>query len=95
MAKVVVSPRAETDLQEIWLSIALDSPAAADRVLIEIGERMDRLAEFPEMGAPRPELAPGARILVVRSYLVLYEPTPDGVEVVRVIHGARNIDDLV
>lgn len=94
MAEVVVSPRAETDLQDIWFNIAIDNPTAADRVLLEIGESLGRLSDFPEMGSPRPELAPTARILVVRNYFVLYEPIAGGVEVVRVLHGARNLDDI-
>ncbi len=43
------------------------------------------------MGAPRPELAPGARMLVEGSYLILYFAEPRAVRVVRVVHGARDI----
>ena len=95
MARVLLTPLAESDLEAIWLTVALDNPTAADRLLARIGEKLERLGDFPDMGAPRPELAPGARLLVEGSYLVLYETMNDGVLVVRVVHGARDLTDLI
>ena len=95
MAKVRVSPRAATDLQEIWISVALDNLPAAERIEVSIRNKIARLADFPEMGSPRPDIAPTARMLVAGNYLVLYETADDGVVIVRVVHGARNLDDLL
>jgi toxin ParE1/3/4 len=94
VARVRVTPQAETDLEEIWLTIAVDSPSAADKLLRRIAAKLGRLAEFPDMGSSRPEIAPSARILVEGNYLILYEPVGDDVEVVRVVHGARDLRDL-
>jgi toxin ParE1/3/4 len=94
VASVTVTPRAATDLEEIWLAIALDSPAAADKLLRRIAAKLQRLAEFPDMGASRPEIAPSAKILVEGNYLILYESVGNDVEVVRVVHGARDLRDL-
>ena len=94
MAEVLLSPLAESDLQEIWLSIAAENRTAADRFLRPLTARIASLAEFPGIGSPRPELAPNARILVEGKYLVIYEPVERGVEVVRVLHGARNLPEL-
>ena len=55
---------------------------------------MQRLAEWPEMGRARPELAPGLRSFVVARYLVYYRVTRDAVEVVRVLHGRRDVDAM-
>jgi toxin ParE1/3/4 len=49
------------------------------------------LRRFPEAGAPRPTLAAGARILVEPPYVILYRVIPEGVQIVRVVHGARHI----
>lgn len=57
MRQLIVSPAALADLREIWEFIAADDAAAADRVLAEIGGRLDLLLESPLMGRPRPELA--------------------------------------
>ena len=94
MARVTVTPRAETDLEEIWLTLALENPSAADKLLRRIASKLERLAEFPEMGSSRPEVAPSAKILVEGNYLILYEPAGNDIEVVRVVHGARDLRDL-
>ena len=94
MARVRVTPRAETDLEEIWLTIALENPPAADKLLRRIASKLERLAAFPEMGSSRPEIAPSAKVLVEGNYLILYEPVGNAVEVVRVVHGARDLHDL-
>jgi toxin ParE1/3/4 len=86
--------RAEEDLIEIWNYIAPESLSAADRVLDRIDRVCEHLAENPRMGPARPDLAHGLRYFVSGSYLVIYRETPGGVEIVRVIHGARYLPDL-
>jgi toxin ParE1/3/4 len=86
--------RAEEDLIEIWNYIAPDNLAAADRVLDRIETVCERLAENPRMGPARPDLAQGLRYFVSGSYLVIYREAPGGVEIVRVVHGARHLPDL-
>jgi toxin ParE1/3/4 len=91
---VFISAQADVDLEDIWHRIAEENPRAADRLLRRIAERIGMLAEFPLIGAPRPQLSPKARILSVGKYVVLYEPVPDGIEVRRVLHGARNLPEI-
>lgn len=88
------SARAEQDLIDIWLHIALESPAAADRVLDKIDAACIGLAEYPKIGPARPDLAPGLRYFVVGSYLLLYREDASGVEIVRVVHGARLLPEF-
>lgn len=45
-------------------------------------------------GRSREELAPGLRSLAFGRYVVFYMPLPDGIDVVRVLHGSRDIDAL-
>ncbi len=75
MGEVRLTPRAESDLFEIWASIAPDNI---------------RAAEQPQMGAPRPELSATARILVHGRYVAIYEPQADGVLLVAIVHGMRD-----
>jgi toxin ParE1/3/4 len=44
------------------------------------------------MGRERNELVPGLRSFPIGRYMIFYEPLPDGVVIVRVLHGARDID---
>jgi toxin ParE1/3/4 len=83
--------RAEQDLIDIWLWIAADNPPAADRLLDRIDATCGRLADNPRMGPARPDIAPDARSFVVGRYLVLYRLVDDGIEIVRVLHGARDV----
>jgi toxin ParE1/3/4 len=87
--------RAEEDLIEIWLHIATENPGAADKLLDRIDAVFNLLAANPATGPARPDLAPDLRYFVVANYLILYRQIAEGVEVVRVVHGARYIPDLV
>ncbi len=84
-------PRAETDLIAIWRYIAEESPRSADRLLDRLDETFSRLAEMPHIGKSRFDLAPALRMFPVREYLIFYRPIEDGIEIIRVLHGRRNI----
>ena len=94
MTRYSKRPRAETDLLEIWLFIARHNPPAADRLLDRIEAHCRRLARHPGLGRARPDIAPDARAWVVGRYLILYRASGDGIEVVRVVHGARRTDQI-
>jgi len=84
-------PQAEADLEEIWLFIASDNIGAADRLLDRIGDVFRMLAENPQAGRQRPELGMNIRSFAVGNCVAFYEAFPNGVEIVRVLHGARDI----
>ncbi len=83
--------RAELDLDEIWSYIATDNPTAADALLDAVGVRCRFVATQPRSGRLRPEIRKGLRTFVVGRYVIFYRPLSDGIEVVRVLHGARDI----
>jgi len=94
VAGFILTARAEDDLLEIWAYIAADNPAAADRVLDRIEDVFGRIAAHPQLGAARPDLADGLRYSVSGNYLVLYRQVDDAVEIVRVVHGGRDLPSL-
>ena len=94
MSQVHKRPQAEADLDDIWWHIAQEDLDAADRLLDSIDERCVTLAQFPYIGTRRDELFPSLRSLVVGNYLIFYLPIPDGIEVVRVLLGMRDIGAL-
>lgn len=91
---VIFTPAAEADLDDIYFTIGLDSESAADRLVEEIRSRTARLSLFPESGRARSEIADDVRSLTVRNYVVLYQVDEDAVTVVRVVHGARDLNAL-
>ncbi len=44
------------------------------------------------MGRARDELSPGVRSMPFGRYVIFYEPLDDGIDVVRVLHSARDVD---
>ena len=91
---IVRSQAAENDLIDVWFAIATDSPLAADRFLDVVAERILQLATFPESGPRRPDIGAEVRALTVANYLVLYRSADDRVEIVRIVHGARDVSTL-
>lgn len=82
---------AEEDLFSIWFHIAADSPSAADRMLDRLEARWQLLATQPRSGAPREDLGPGLRTVAVGEYLSIYRAAGNSIQIVRVLHGRRNI----
>ena len=95
MPRLVRSARAKEDLIELWSYIAADNPTAADHVLDTINENLRMLAGNPRLGPARPDIAEGLRLFPIRRYVILYRELPDGIEVVRVVHGMRRLSGLV
>jgi toxin ParE1/3/4 len=96
MPRYVLSPQARDDLSDLRDYIAQDDPAAARRVLNEVREAMRRLAQMPELGHVREDLADEAlRFWPVRSYLIIYRPETKPVQIVRVLSGYRDISQLL
>ena len=92
MSRVTRRPHAEADILEIWGYIAEDSVVAADRWVDKLDEKFALWATQPMMGRARDELSPGIRSLAFGRYVVFFQPLPDGMDVVRVLHGSRDID---
>ena len=59
MSRLIFSPLAESDLDEILEYIALDSPRTALRFIAKIREKCEMLARNPAMGRARPEFKTG------------------------------------
>lgn len=92
MAELHYTRRAREDLIDIWLYIASrNSDASADAIYDRIEESCARLAQHPQLGRARPEIAPDARALVVERWLALYRLTDYGAQIVRIVDGARDL----
>lgn len=96
MSRFVLTPAARADLTEIFDYISQDNPNAARRVLAELRGAMRKLAEMPEMGHYRRDLADEPlRFWPVYSYLIIYRSEARPLQVVRILHGARDIRRLL
>ena len=96
MSGCVFSETAREDLVALWEYIAQDDIDAADRVRHAIREAVDTLVTLPGMGHRRDDVADETlRFWPVFSYLIVYRPQTDPLEIVRVISGYRDIAALL
>jgi antitoxin ParD1/3/4/toxin ParE1/3/4 len=96
MKPFLLTPRAEQDLSEIWEYIAEDSVKAANRVLAVVERTIRRLAKNPGIGHLREELADRRhRFFPIYSYLIVYRFEAKPLEVIRVLHAARDVQRIL
>jgi toxin ParE1/3/4 len=91
-------PVAVDDLTSIFDWIASDGPANAAAFIEKIDRRIGDLETHPFLGRiPREDKlkSSGYRVLVVESYVVFYVVHGKTVEIHRVVHGSRNLDEIL
>jgi toxin ParE1/3/4 len=94
--RLLISPRAAADLEEIAETIARDNPVRAASFVAELEAKCRAAAANPAIYPARPDLMPGLRMAIHRRYLIFYRELPeeDVVRVERVLHGARDLPRL-
>ena len=85
---------AKADLLDIWEYVAADDIEQADRLLDAIETQSQKLARFPRLGRARDELLPSLRSFPVGNYVLFYRPSKDGIEIIRVLHGRRDVSGV-
>jgi toxin ParE1/3/4 len=89
-------PQAFSDLIEIAAYIAFDNQSVAERFLGAADDAFAKLAAFPDMGARCPIPHPSLEdvrfwpIKRFRNYIIYYRRCQDGIEILRVLHAARD-----
>jgi plasmid stabilization system protein ParE len=99
MTNFQFTPQSITDLFEIWRFIAEDNPTAADRVEEAIFKACEFLANSPLAGRIRQDLTTlPLRFWVVQpypSYLIVYNAESRPVQVIRILHAARDLPTIL
>jgi toxin ParE1/3/4 len=94
MPIIVIRPLARSDLAEIWDYIADDNERRADAFVDLIDQKFQELARHPHMGRSRDELEVSFRSFPVGRYLIFYRVIPGGIEIIRVLHGSRDLNAI-
>lgn len=94
MSQLRISPRASSDLIEIWIYIADDSVANADAFIDKLYQAIQALGRQPGSGRHREEVAPGIQSFPFGRYIIFYRAVTSGIEIVRVLHSARDIENI-
>jgi toxin ParE1/3/4 len=98
---VLKKPRAEEDLLDIFEHIGERNLAAAEKFLEAAERAFGLLSHFPLMGKPWKSSSP--RLANIRSwpvpkfknYLIFYRPIKNGIEVLHVLYGRRNLPTIL
>ncbi len=94
MSRYRLTPAAAADLEEIYDYVAADNLAVAGRIVDRLTAQFVRLSDMPGIGRSRSELRPDLRSAAEGSYVVFYRIVDSEVQIVRVLHGARDIDAI-
>jgi addiction module RelE/StbE family toxin len=95
--KIIIAPSAQSDLADIVRYIAQHNPDAASRLGYELITRVERLANFPEIGRNVPEFRqPNLREVICRSYRIIYrlQHEEQRIDIVRFWHAARGFPHI-
>jgi len=99
--EVLFRPQAREDLTAHTLWIARESERRAHTFLDRIESTLQQLRIFPELGTSRDWLAPrcrGIRFIPVKDfprYYIFYRPMDESIEVIRILHAARDTGTLL
>ena len=93
--KIIYTPIAVDDMDEIFSYISKDNSVGAENLLKKIADRIIGLAVFPNMGSVLSEdeyilINRGYRFIVVQPYLVFYRIIDNNVIIHRILHGRRD-----
>ncbi len=94
MAKFYLVPQAHCDLEALEARLSRDDLRIARRVLVGLVETFELLAQFPRLGQARPELRSGLRSFPAEGWLILYHVVNSDVEILRVVRGERDLDEI-
>lgn len=95
MPKLRITEPAGDDLDDIWEHVAQDNPEAARRLIKEITGKFKLLRDHPQIGREENRLLGTLRSFPVSSYIIFYKPFDNGVEILRILHAARDIEKIL
>ncbi|MEJ5081272.1 type II toxin-antitoxin system RelE/ParE family toxin [Ochrobactrum sp. MYb379] len=91
-----IRPAAQADLIEIGDYIAIDNPDRAISFIAEFEALIfSAIAVRPESFPARPDLGEGLRVARHHRYLVFFTHNAERIEVLRILHGARDLQSLL
>ena len=95
MSEFRLSALAESDLTDIWNYRADSGEEQADALIDRFVEQFVMLTTFKEAGRQRPDIRAGLRSFAMEGYVIFYRVVKDDIEIIRVLHGSRDIETLL
>ena len=96
MSRFILSTEAQHDYFDAFDFIENYSQGAALKWEAMMLDTFRHLAVWPQTGKIRPEFAPpSVRFWPAGDYVILYNPSSSPVEIIAILHGARNLSELI
>ncbi len=94
MKRHIISQPAIKDLENIVDYFSSRNINAGEKFISQFEKKCQYLAQFPNMGRSYDDLKPSLRGLNLGDYIIFYRIIDDGIEIVRVVSGYRDLDSL-
>jgi toxin ParE1/3/4 len=91
MPRYTLAESANRDIDGILAVIHAQNETAAWDWYLALHKKFDTLARAPGIGRVRQDLLPGLSMFPFGNYLIFYDAVPDGIQIVHVVHGARDV----
>jgi toxin ParE1/3/4 len=92
---LIWSTEAIADINHLWEYYAeVAGRSTADKLLREIVKTVAVIDDFPLAGRMRDDIRPGLRSLAVAPQIVFYRFKDDRTEIVRVLDGRQDIEEI-
>ena len=93
--QLLITPLAASDLEEIGDYIAQNNPARAGSFVAELRAHCEKICRNPAAYRRRPELSDDLRSCAHGNYVIFFASTTEEVTIVRILHGARDIPEVL
>jgi len=94
MSNYIISPSASRDLNKIADYFLTKNLETGEKLFQEFNKKCQNIASFPNMGRTYAHIKPSLRGLPLDGYVILYQVLDDGVEILRVVSGYRDLESL-
>jgi toxin ParE1/3/4 len=94
MSRYVINVLASRDLNEIADYFAENSLAAGDIFFRNFNSKCQQLINFPNSGKSYASIRPDLRGLSLEGYIIFYRILDDGIEILRVVSGRRDLPSV-
>ncbi len=95
MSRVTYQELARQDLLDAWIHIAADDVSVADSYIERLKETCSLIADNPNMGVDRSDIDDGVRCFPADNYIIYYETSDAGINVLRFWHASRDSASMV
>lgn len=94
MSRYVINILASEDLNAIADYFAENNLEAGERFFQEFNRKCQQIVAFPNSGKSYAQIRPDLRGLSLEGYVIFYRVLSDGIEILRVVSGRRNLPSL-